>query len=205
MEKNEQADTKERRSQAASKMERVDFKAEFQQIEDEKLALNMEYQRQQQLLDIRMEAVEIASKTSRSSIRRDDAYKPLSKENDVMKWINDIPVEDNRSGDNQLRRSWDKDGEARECKDQADIGAMKNDCGYIGRRDGDERFGMIKHIEEQAVNEETKASQRHNSRQQTGGGDQSRKMTGYGGDFTRSSTNKNNRHEEPREASNGKV
>ena len=44
-----------------------------------------------------MEAVEIASKTSRGSRRRDDVYKPLSKENDIMKWINDIPVEDNHN------------------------------------------------------------------------------------------------------------
>ena len=45
LEKNEQADTKERRSQAASKMESDDFKTEFQQIEDEKLALDREYER----------------------------------------------------------------------------------------------------------------------------------------------------------------
>ena len=35
---------------------------------------------------------------------------------------------------------------------------MKNDYSYRGGRDGDEGFGLIKHIEEQAVNEETKAS-----------------------------------------------
>ena len=75
-----------------------------------------------------------------------------------MKWINDIPVEDNHNRDNQLRRSWDKDGELRKYKDQANIGAMKNDYGYRGGRHGDKRFGMIKHIEEQAVNEEIKAS-----------------------------------------------
>ena len=71
LETDEQADIKEMRSQATSKMEWVDFKTEVQQIEDEKLALDREYQR-------RMEAVEIASKTSRTS-RRDDAYRPLSK------------------------------------------------------------------------------------------------------------------------------
>ena len=71
LETDEQADIKETRSQATSKMEWVDFKTEVQQIEDEKLALDREYQR-------RMEAVEIASKTSRTS-RRDDAYRPLSK------------------------------------------------------------------------------------------------------------------------------
>ena len=58
LKKDEQTDIKERRSQAASKMERVDFKTEVQQIEDEKLALDREYQRQQQLLDRRMEAVQ---------------------------------------------------------------------------------------------------------------------------------------------------
>ena len=79
---------------------------------------------------------------------------------------------------------------------------MKNDYSYRGGRDGDERFGLIKHIEEQAVNEETKASQGHNSRRETGDGDQSRKMTGYRGDFTRASTNKNDQLEEPREISN---
>ena len=120
-----------------------------------------------------------------------------------MKWINDIPVEDNHNRDNQLRRSWDKDGELRKYKDQANIGAMKNDYGYRGGRHGDKRFGMIKHIEEQAVNEEIKASQGHNSRWKTGDGDQSRKMTGYGGDFTRASTNKNDQREEPRETQNG--
>ena len=61
---------------------------------------------------------------------------------------------------------------------------------------------MVKHIVQQAVNEETKASQGHNLRQETGDGDQSRKMTGYGGDFTRASTNKNDQSEEPRETSN---
>ena len=78
LETDEQADIKETRSQVTSKMEWVDFKIEVQQIEDEKLALDREYQRKQQLLDRRMEAVEIASKTSRTS-RRDDAYRPLSK------------------------------------------------------------------------------------------------------------------------------
>ena len=38
-----------------------------------------------------------------------------------MKQINDIPVEDNHNGDNKLRRSWDKDGEAREYKGQSEI------------------------------------------------------------------------------------
>ena len=33
-----------------------------------------------------------------------------------MKWVNDIPVEDNHNRDNQLRRSWDKDGELRKYK-----------------------------------------------------------------------------------------
>ena len=65
-----------------------------------------------------------------------------------------------------------------------------------GERDGDGRFGMIKHIEERAVNEETKVSQGHNSRWETGDGDQSRKMTGYGGDFTRTSTSKNDQRYE---------
>ena len=60
-----------------------------------------------------------------------------------MKWINDIPVEDNHNGDNQLRRSWDKDGEARKYEDQADIKAVKNEYGYRGGRNGDERFEMV--------------------------------------------------------------
>ena len=58
LKKDEQTDIKERRSQAASKMERVDFKTEVQLIEDKQLALDREYQRQQQLLDRRMEAVQ---------------------------------------------------------------------------------------------------------------------------------------------------
>lgn len=88
-----------------------------------------------------------------------------------MKWINDIPIEDNHNGDNQSRRSWDKDGEARKYEAQADIGAMKNDYGCRGGGDGDGKFEMVNHIEEHAVNEETKASQGHNSRQETGDGD----------------------------------
>ena len=120
-EEDEQADKKERKSQAASKMDRIDFKTKVQQIENKKLAVDREYQRQQQLLNRRMEVVEIASKTSRSSRRRDDAYRPLSKENDVMKWINNIPAEDNHNRDNQLRRSWDKYGEARKYEDQAEL------------------------------------------------------------------------------------
>ena len=44
LEKDEQADIKERRSQPTSKiMERVGFKTEVQQIEDKKLALNRKY------------------------------------------------------------------------------------------------------------------------------------------------------------------
>ena len=48
---------------------------------------------------------------------------------------------------------------------------MKNDYGYRGGGDGDGKFEMVNHIEEHAVNEETKASQGHNSRQETGDGD----------------------------------
>ena len=57
-----------------------------------------------------------------------------------MKWIN-IPVEGNHNGDNQSRRSWDMDGEARKYGDQTNIGVMKNDYGYRGGGDGDEKFG----------------------------------------------------------------
>ena len=52
----------------------------------QKPPLNREYQRQHQLLDRKMKAVKIACKTGRSS-RRDDAYRPLSKENE---WCNEI-------------------------------------------------------------------------------------------------------------------
>ena len=94
-------------------------------------------------------------------------------------------MEDNHNGDNQLWRSWDKDGEARKYQDQQDIEAMKNDYGYRGRRDGDGRFEMVKLNEQKAVNNETRASKGHNSRRETGDSDHSRKMTGYGGYFTR--------------------
>ena len=50
-------------------------------------------------------------------------------------------MEDNHNGDNQSRRSWDMDGEARKYGDQTNIGVMKNDYGYRGGGDGNEKFG----------------------------------------------------------------
>ena len=202
VEKDEQADIEERRSHAASKDgERIDFKTEVQQIDDEKLALEREYQRQQQLLDKRMEEVEIASNNNRNSRRRDDACRPPSKQDDVMKWISDIPVENNHNGEDRMRRSWDQDGDTMKHEGQADVTATKKDYGYRGEQDGDGRFGMIKHIEEEAVNEETKSLRSHNARWVPGDVDQSRRMAGNGNEFARGSINKNHQREESRETS----